>query len=71
MDAYNGTTARLFAIFRCATLLRQVPSAVIFEDQGEMYYPVDSGPFLLPHVDVVAFQLERAEAELDRAPVVA
>ena len=71
MDANSNTTARLFTIFQWATLARRVPSAVIFEEPGERYYPVDSGPFLLPYVDLVAFQLERALAELDRAPVVA
>ena len=71
MDANSSTTARLFSIFQWATLVRQVPCKIIFEERGELYYPVDSGPFLLPHIDILAFQLERAEAELDHAPVVA
>ncbi len=71
MDANSSTTARLFSIFQWATLVRQVPCAIIFEERGELYYPVDAGPFLLPYVDTVTFQLEQALAELDRAPLVA
>ena len=71
MDANSNTTARLFTIFQWATLMRQVPSAIIFEEPGELYYPVDSGPFLMPYVDIVTFQLERTLAELESAPVVA
>jgi hypothetical protein len=67
----SSTTARLFSIFQWATLVRLVPCKIIFEERGELYYPVDSGPFLLPYVDTTAFQLEQALAELESAPLVA
>ncbi len=71
MDTNSSTTARLFSIFQWATLVRLVPSKIIFEERGELYYPVDSGPFLLPYVDTTTFQLEQALAEMESAPLVA
>ena len=71
MDTNSSTTARLFSIFQWATLVRQVPCTIIFEEPGELYYPVDAGPFLLPYVDTTTFQLEQALAELESAPLVA
>jgi hypothetical protein len=67
----NETNPHLFAIFRYAATRRQVPSAAIFEDVRDRFYPADDGPFLLSYVDIVKLQHKRAVAELERAPFVA
>ena len=67
----NETNPHLFTIFRYAATRRQVPSAVIFEDVRDRFYPADDGPLLLSYVDIVSFQRKRAVAELERAPLVA
>jgi hypothetical protein len=70
METYEPNP-HLFTIFRYAATRRQVPSAVIFEDVRDRFYPADDGPFLLSYVDIVSFQRKRAVAELERAPLVA
>lgn len=64
-------SARLFYIFQWATQSKQIPGALIFERQGEHYHSIDGGPFDLAYVDPDQFALERAEAGLAEAPLVA
>lgn len=64
-------SARLFYIFQWATQSKQIPGALIFERQSEHYHSIDGGPFDLAYVDPDQFALERAEAGLAEAPLVA
>lgn len=63
--------ARLFFIFQWAAQSKQIPGALIFERQSEHYHSIDCGPFDLAYVDPNQFALERAEAGLAEAPLVA
>lgn len=64
-------SARLFYIFQWATQSKLIPGALIFERQGEHYHSIDSGPFEVAYLDPESYALERAEAGLADAPVVA
>lgn len=64
-------SARLFYIFQWAAQSKVIPGALIFETQGATYRSIDNGPFDLAYVDPDQFALERAEAGLAAAPLVA